>query len=910
VLKWTGALAAAAVVGGAAEYGLTYKPPPPPPPSFKPPLSADIQQRVDAIKQQLIAMHTGEDIKYTNCCQNGCWAATCTLKVHVKNGAMTAIEPDDTINANVTRDDAYLPFANIADAMIARRACPQGYGWRKEVYSPNRLQHPMKNVGVRGAPQWVRISWDEALSTVAAKMNEVRDKYGVYTMYEAMSCFCNSWPPALHNWYGINGTSTFFSAWGCHSGSGAEVPSASMYSLQRGYKGASVYRGPPDPEDVLLNSKLIIFEGVLMNSWFCTMWYTMKLARERGVKAICIEPRYTITSSIMADQWIPIRPGTDIVYLLAVANVIFKNNLQDNDFIAKYVEPTGLQKWKDYVLGHGPDGVDKTPAWAESICGIPADTITALANLWATTKPVALYNSWSNTRQMLGEMCTMAAAYIQAITGNMLKPGTNDSVNMTGTSAQHYPFRPMINWSRAPPTQNVHCLTNVIKEADAVVLRPKLDSGELTLAQFNGLIGNLADGPAPNAKIFFFENQHLHQTNQNKRIQMAKMLEMVVSFAWYPNAFAALYSDIILPNTVESFEGGSGKIFNIDDRFQVQFQTTNNLVSMRHQVIDPVCECRPRDWIWTQLGNKLGIGQQVNPQFASITDITQWNSKTNDLLQAAYVWWTQQAPIQSAFGTANLPSWDDFNKKPCIYIPVSKYTLDPLSSPPKGVDSLVGKPNYNFAQEVESGRSPFRFTKSGKMEFWSWFIGNGPDFQAKNNMSDGVVTIGLTTFMRCLGPNNMPPMAQWAPGWYDQMYGNQVDKYPLLMLSPHSWYRQHSVNWNNPAMREWYRHACHLSASDAKARGIKDGDLVHLYNDFGEMVIPAYVTAKVMPGTCYVYYTPWYEKSGMKTQLMPDGIDMAGMPNFVIHDIHLPKTNVTVQNCAGSVQVEKFGSVD
>jgi hypothetical protein len=70
LLKYTGALAAGAVVGVVAEYGATYKPPPPPPPSFKPPLSADVQTRVDAIKQQLVNMHAGETIKYTSCKQN------------------------------------------------------------------------------------------------------------------------------------------------------------------------------------------------------------------------------------------------------------------------------------------------------------------------------------------------------------------------------------------------------------------------------------------------------------------------------------------------------------------------------------------------------------------------------------------------------------------------------------------------------------------------------------------------------------------------------------------------------------------------------------------------------------------------------------------------------------------------
>jgi len=77
---------------------------------------------------------------------------------------------------------------------------------------------------------------------------------------------------------------------------------------------------------------------------------TMMRARERGIPIISIEPRYTPTAETVASQWIPIRPTTDVAMMIAMANVWFKENLCDNDFIKKYVEPKGLQAWKEYVL--------------------------------------------------------------------------------------------------------------------------------------------------------------------------------------------------------------------------------------------------------------------------------------------------------------------------------------------------------------------------------------------------------------------------------------------------------------------------------------------------------------------------------------------------------------------------------
>jgi hypothetical protein len=86
MLKWTGALAAAAAVGAVAEYGASEltKPAPPPPISFKPPLSPEIKTRVESITKQLIDKHAGETIGYTEWTQNGCFAG-CLIKTRVKN---------------------------------------------------------------------------------------------------------------------------------------------------------------------------------------------------------------------------------------------------------------------------------------------------------------------------------------------------------------------------------------------------------------------------------------------------------------------------------------------------------------------------------------------------------------------------------------------------------------------------------------------------------------------------------------------------------------------------------------------------------------------------------------------------------------------------------------------------------
>jgi anaerobic selenocysteine-containing dehydrogenase len=95
----------------------------------------------------------------------------------------------------------------------------------------------------------------------------------------------------------------------------------------------------------------------------------------------------------LADQWIPIKPGTDHAMFLAMAYVLFKEDLWDKDFVARYVEHNGFEGWKNYVLGK-EDGIEKTPQWAEIQCAVPAQTIHELARTVASVKPAWLTCHW------------------------------------------------------------------------------------------------------------------------------------------------------------------------------------------------------------------------------------------------------------------------------------------------------------------------------------------------------------------------------------------------------------------------------------------------------------------------------------------------------------------------------------
>ncbi|NLP44395.1 MAG: molybdopterin-dependent oxidoreductase, partial [Peptococcaceae bacterium] len=116
------------------------------------------------------------------------------------------------------------------------------------------------------------------------------------------------------------------------------------------------------------------------------------------------------------------RPGTDLAMLLAIAYVLFDEDLYDHEYVEKWVEPKGFEKFRAYVMGQ-EDGQPKTPQWAEEITTVPAETIHAFARLYAKSKPVHLQFYYAPAKRHLGEYSATAAMLLQAMTGNLSIPG-------------------------------------------------------------------------------------------------------------------------------------------------------------------------------------------------------------------------------------------------------------------------------------------------------------------------------------------------------------------------------------------------------------------------------------------------------------------------------------------------------
>lgn len=252
------------------------------------------------------AVQPPEDTVVWGACSVNC-GSRCALRLHVRDNEVYWVETDNT------GEDVY------GDHQV--RACLRGRSIRRRINHPDRLNYPMKRVGKRGEGKFERITWDEALDTIAASLKDVVANYGneaVYINYSSGIVGGNitrSSPYAslvarLMNCYG-----GFLSHYGTYST--AQIACAMPYTY-----GSNDGNSTSDIE----NTKLVVMFGnnpaeTRMSGGGIT--YYLEQARERSnARMIVIDPRYTDTAAGREDEWIPIRPGTDAALVAGIASGI------------------------------------------------------------------------------------------------------------------------------------------------------------------------------------------------------------------------------------------------------------------------------------------------------------------------------------------------------------------------------------------------------------------------------------------------------------------------------------------------------------------------------------------------------------------------------------------------------------
>ena len=806
---------------------------------------------------------------YTSCRCNCGGNFQCVIKATVKDGKVVAVEPDDRYNHNIGREDEYMNEEDLYKVRFQRRPCVVGLTWHKYAQLPERILYPLKRKEgtPRGAGEYERISWDEAMDTIVSEMEKSRDKYGPlsvlspYMPNETLERIFSYWGAGAEGWGWCSYDSSRLMAQLITGGEGWEVQNWSSAS------GA----------DMLQNTKAIVLWGCdptvgHQGPAHAFAWY-IKMCREKGIPVIIIDPRYSMAVRSLADQWIPIKPGTDVAMLMAMANVLFKNDTYDKEFIEKHVEPIGFNIFRDYVMGNGPDKTEKTPEWAAKQCGVPANTIEALGNFVWDNRPCWTWAHWTLSRKSHGEQVIATFSALQAMLGNWGAPGGGPAIH-PGGNLQDLPLGFFSTAFGKPGPYKVPKLFRSHYWAQAILLLEDYRSGKLSADEYMSTVGwradkNLLDQFDPHF-LFWGGGSKPHASNHlvtacdspNDQIQALHKMDFIVT-AHSIMTPTVSYADIILPVQDWIWEGAD---LNRTASYGV-FEAVNG----NPGVVEAPGETKHWVWIYIELCKRLGVDPKNFYKY--YTGERSWEEDWEEGLRRSY------GDLEEYYKGKGkeIPDYDSFQDGEYI-----------------NCDELEEKPMTGFVPQLKEGK-PFK-TDSGKIQFYHAIL----DDESKKGVSehytnDGALIENLPADWKDL--TSSPTYMKCVRGMDDPL----TKDYPIMLLTSHSRYRIHYTHWVNPWLRNHvYRHRVWINSIDAKNRGIKDNDLILVYNDRGKIKMPAYVTNRIMPGIAVIHHGGNYEPD-------ENGIDCGATPNTVMGGDS--KSNFTPARSTNLVQIEKFEEV-
>jgi anaerobic selenocysteine-containing dehydrogenase len=266
---------------------------------------------------------------------------------------------------------------------------------------PSRVLFPMKRVGAKGSGQFTRISWDEALDTIASRLNSVLAEHGGDAI----------WPfDGTGNVGFLQGCGAPHRIWGAIGSARHHVSICSM----SGHLGISYTSGSAagmDPEDVV-HSRLIILWGSNTLTSNQHLWPFIEQARAGGAYVVVIDPVRHRTAE-RADEHVAPRVGTDAALALALCHVVAEVGV-DTSFLAEHTAG-----WLEFEASLE----EYTPARVAEICDIPEETIVALGRRIATTRPMAIKLGQGMQRHRHGGQTARVISCLPALTGDYLRPG-------------------------------------------------------------------------------------------------------------------------------------------------------------------------------------------------------------------------------------------------------------------------------------------------------------------------------------------------------------------------------------------------------------------------------------------------------------------------------------------------------
>jgi anaerobic selenocysteine-containing dehydrogenase len=739
---------------------------------------------------------------------------------------------------------------------------PYSIAYKKRVYSPARIRYPLirvdfdpdgeRNPQNRGVSKYRRISWDRALDIIISEMERIKKKYGTTALlYESDQHGENKVVQACHgagrkllrlwggytqqnrqpdSWEGWWWGSKHF--WGCEP-------------VGQGMQSNLLF-------DISKNTELLLFWGCDQETtpwgWQgqlpsrLSYWWT-----ELGIKQIYVCPDLNYAAAVHADRWIPVLPNTDAALYLAITYCWFKKGTYDKEYLDTHA--VGVDKYKAYVMGE-EDGIPKTAEWAEPITGVPAGVIKALADEWASKRTtVVIGNGGPGIRGPYATEPARLQGICLAMQG-LGKPGVNQAkmiewglFDKPDQYAQPKPLR--VPNMRTAYTGGHPSDTNYPSFIPKTYVPKAILEGACdwwgceseTADRKNQFVHYKypADGCSRIHMVWTDSPSWITCWNGgNDYVRAMRHPDIEFMFAqhpWLEND--CLLADVILPVNTKLEE---------DDIAADIFSGQYNLLYPEYKCIEPLAESFSDYEIVCKIAERLGLldaytGGKTIPQLIK------------------YGWETSRC--------SDLITWEELNKKGYFVVP----TADGWENVPAGF--------YQFYKD------PVKFplsTPTGKLEF----------------ESTGLLKYFPTDLER-------PPVPKWvAKGIsHEETLGTERSKkYPLLVCSNHPRWGVHSQHDDITWLREietckvrgpdgYQYQPMWLHPSEAEKRGIRQGDILALFNDRGTVLGGAYITERIMPGVVYIDHGAKWDP------IVPGEIDRGGAINTIV-----PR-NTTSKNAVG-----------
>ena len=265
------------------------------------------------------------------------------------------------------------------------------------LYSPDRVLHPLRRTGAKGAGEFERVSWDEALDDIASRLRQVIDESGS----EAVMPYSYMGTQGMVNGMGMD--RRFFALIGATRLERAICGD----SGQAGYTATmGTYMGI-DPEEIV-HARLILLWGTNTVTTNLHLWpYVVRAQRENGAKVVVIDPVRTRTAD-RADQHVQPMPGTDAALALGMMHVIIGEDLFDSEYVERHT--LGFEQLRERVLDYPPDRV-------ALLTGLGEQEIIDLAREYATTRPSVIRSLVGMEHHANGAMTFRTVACLPALTG-------------------------------------------------------------------------------------------------------------------------------------------------------------------------------------------------------------------------------------------------------------------------------------------------------------------------------------------------------------------------------------------------------------------------------------------------------------------------------------------------------------